>query len=300
MPSGARAASTCPATRAGRAPIPACARRSASTRWPPTCRRTSTASTSARRRPPYERAERLAAQAFGARADVLPHQRRDAGQPRAVPGARAARHANRRPAQLARLDRRRPGAQRRAAELRGARVRRRAGHHPLRDARRARARRCADAPDARAAFIVSPTYYGMAADIAGLRAGRARRRRAAGRRPVVGSALRLQRRAAADRALPGRRRDAHEHAQDRRLADPERDAARRPAADGSTPAPSAARLRLLRSTSPSSLLLASLDGGAPPARAARRAAAARDARGDRRRAREAARRSTASRWSTRR
>ena len=67
----------------------------------------------------------------------------------------------------------------------------------------------------------------MAADVAGLRGGRAPRRRAARRRPVVGPALRLQRRAAADRALAGRGRDAHEHAQDRRLADAERDAARR-------------------------------------------------------------------------
>ena len=32
----------------------------------------------------------------------------------------------------------------------------------------------AGAPDARAAFVVSPTYYGMAADVAGARRGRPR------------------------------------------------------------------------------------------------------------------------------
>ena len=85
-----------------------------------------------------------------------------------------------------------------------------------------------DAPDAKAAFIVSPTYFGMAADVAGCAEVAHARGRAARRRPVLGPALRLQRRAAADRALAGRRRDAHEHAQDRRLADAERDAARRP------------------------------------------------------------------------
>ena len=57
-------------------------------------------------------------------------------------------------------------------------------------------------------------------------------------------------------------------------------------------------LRLLRSTSPSSLLMASLDARAPPARAARRAAAVGDAaRRSRSRARSS-RRSTASRSST--
>ena len=49
-----------------RAPIPGCARRSASTGWPPTCRRTSTGSTSGPSPTPYERAEQLAAEAFGA------------------------------------------------------------------------------------------------------------------------------------------------------------------------------------------------------------------------------------------
>ena len=231
---------------------------------------------------------RRAARRRGVRrgAHVLPHQRRDAGQPHAVPRARAARHADRRPAQLARVDRRRARAQRRDAELRRAGVRRRSSASRTASRRPRSRRRCATAPDARAAFIVSPTYYGMAADVAGLRRGRAPRRRAARRRPVVGPALRLQRDAAADRAVAGRRRDAHEHAQDRRLADAERDAARRPqrprrrrrrgarAAAAALDQPVVAAARVARRR-------------APPARAARRAAAARDARGDRGRAREA-------------
>ena len=113
------------------------------------------------------------------RADVVPDQRRDAGQPRAVPGARAARRARRRPAQLARLARRRARALRRRARLRAARVRRGAGHGARRRAGRAGAPRWPRTPDARAAFIVSPTYYGMAADVGGVRRGgpRGRRRR---------------------------------------------------------------------------------------------------------------------------
>ena len=58
----------------------------------------------------------------------------------------------------------------------------------------------AAAPDARAAFIVSPTYYGMAADVGGVRRGGPCRGRAADRRPVLGAALRLPRGAAAQRA----------------------------------------------------------------------------------------------------
>ena len=117
----------------------------------------------------------------------------------------------------------------------------------------------AAAPQARAAFIVSPTYYGMADRRRGLRRRRARGRRAAGRRPVLGPAPRLPRGAAAERARAGRRRRADEHAQARRLAHPERDAAPRRAPTASTRARSRATVRIVRSTSPSSLLLASLD-----------------------------------------
>ena len=132
-----------------------------------------------------------------------------------------------------------------------------------------------------------------------LRRGRAPRRRAARRRPVVGPALRLPRRTAADRAVAGRRRDAHEHAQDRGLADAERDAAhrrQRPDRPGrDRPRAAAAAL-----DEPVVAADALARRRAPPARAARRAAPVRDARGDRGRAREAPDRSTGSRSSTRR
>ena len=91
--SAARRASTSPATRAATAPTRACARARAIARCCSTSRRTSRASTSGRRRRPYERAERLAAEAYGAGAHLVPDQRRDPGQPRAVPGAGAARRA---------------------------------------------------------------------------------------------------------------------------------------------------------------------------------------------------------------
>ena len=93
----------------------------------------------------------------------------------------------------------------------------------------------------------------------GLRRGRARRRRPARRRPGVGPALRLPPRSAAERADAGRRRRADLDAQDRRLAHAERDAARRRRRPHRHRRASARAMRLVRSTSPSSLLLASLD-----------------------------------------
>ena len=101
------------------------------------------------------------------RALVVSDQRRHAGQPRALPGAGAARRAGRRAAQRARLGDRRPRALRRAADVGPARVRAGARHGARRHAR-ARSKAALEAtPGARAAFIVSPTYYGMAADVAG-------------------------------------------------------------------------------------------------------------------------------------
>ncbi len=64
--SGARSASTSPGTRAVRAPIRGCAARWASEPWPWTSARTSRASTSGPSPTPYERAEQLAAAAYGA------------------------------------------------------------------------------------------------------------------------------------------------------------------------------------------------------------------------------------------
>ncbi len=215
--SAAPGASTSPATRAARAPTRACATRSASDALmldvPQDIRGIDLG--------PVADALRAgrAARRRGLRRDahVVPDQRRDAGQPRALPGARAARRTRRRAAQLARVGRRRAGAVSGGvpafvapeydAELRhGARRRRR---------RRSQAA-LAGAPDARAAFIVSPTYYGMAADVAGCAEVAHAAGVAARRRPVLGPALRLPRGAAAERAGARRRRGAHEHAQDRR------------------------------------------------------------------------------------
>ncbi len=88
-----RPASTCPATRAAREPILACAPRSATARCCSTSRRTSRGSTSGPRRRPYERAEALAADGLRRRAHLVPHQRRHPGQSRPLPGPRPARDA---------------------------------------------------------------------------------------------------------------------------------------------------------------------------------------------------------------
>ena len=126
------------------------------------------------------------------RAHVVPDQRRDAGQPRAVPGAGAARRARRRAAQLARLARRRA-----RALAAGCRPSSRPSTTPSSgmahgvDAGRAARRAGRDAADA-------PRGVHRLADLLrdggrrrGLRRGRPRRGRAARRRPVVGPALRL-------------------------------------------------------------------------------------------------------------
>ena len=155
------------------------------------------------------------------------------------------------------------------------------------------------APDAKAAFIVSPTYYGMAADVAGC----AEVAHRAGVPLVVDQAwgphfgfhdglppTALSQ--GADAMLTSTHKIAGSLTQSAMLHVGK--------SGRIDPGAIARALRLLRSTSPSSLLIALARRRAPPALAARRAAAARDARGDRRRAREARRRSTASRSSTRR
>ena len=288
-------ASTSPATRAARAPTRGCASRSATARWRSTSRRTSRASTSAVARRPTSEAERLAAEAHGAaRTWFLTNGATQGNHALCLALAPLGAHVVvQRNSHASRG--RRARALRRRAGLRRARSTTRSSAWPTASRpTRWRAALAAHARGARRAFIVSPTYYGMAADVGGLRRGRPRRRRRARRRPVVGPALRLPRRRAAERAGARRRRRAHLDAQDRRLADAERDAPRRATAPGSTPSVVARAIRLVRSTSPSSLLLASLDAARRQLAAARRAAAARDAaRRSRRRARSS-RRSRAS------
>ena len=201
---------------------------------------------------PYERAEALAAEAYGARAHVVPDQRRDAGQPRAVPRARAAGRARRRAAQLARLARRRARAQRRHAVVRRARVRRRAGHGARRHARGA-ARGAASDAATRAPRSSSrrPTTGWPPTSRAAPRS-RHDARRPARRRPGLGPALRLPPRPAAVarwRRAPTRcSTSTHKIVG---VAHAERDAARRPAPAASTSPRSARAVRLVRSTSPS-------------------------------------------------
>ena len=205
-----------------------------------TSRRTSRGSTSGPSPTPYERAEQLAADGIRGRAHLVPHQRRDAGQPRAVPGAGAARRAGSDPAQLAREPDRRARAERRHGELRGARVRRRAGDGARRHAggARARARRT---PRRRARRSSSrPTYYGMAADVGGLRRGRAPRRRARLSSTARGARTSAFTRAARVAAAPRRGRDDRLDAQDRRQPHAVGDAALSRTATGSTSARSLA------------------------------------------------------------
>lgn len=116
-----------------------------------------------------------------------------------------------------------------------------------------------EAPDARAAFIVSPTYYGMAADVAGC----AQVAHAAGVALVVDQAWGPH--FGFHDALPptalSQGADAMLTSTHKIAGSLTQSAMLHIARDGRVDAGAVARaLRLLRSTSPSSLLLASLDG----------------------------------------
>ena len=153
------------------------------------------------------------------RALLVPDQRRDAGQPRALPGA-----GGRRPgpepcaaaAQLTREHDRRARALRRAAALRRARIRPRARAWPMasRPRRSTRALLAGRSLCRRLHRLADLLRDGGRRR--GLCRGRAPRRRAADRRLRLGRALRLPRCAAALAAGARRRRDARLDAQDRR------------------------------------------------------------------------------------
>ena len=146
---------------------------------------------------PFQRAEQLAAEAHGAGALVVPHQRRHARattrsasrSPRSARRVVVQRNSHASVIDGLVLSGGRPSyvAPEYEEELGMAN-----GVTP--DALRAA---LAATPDARAAWIVSPTYYGMAADVAGCAEVCRRRGRAARGRPVVGLALRLPPRPAA-------------------------------------------------------------------------------------------------------
>ena len=175
---------------------------------------------------PYERAEALAAEAYGAARSWFLTNGATQGNHALCLALAPFGRARRRAAQLARLDRRRPRALRRPAVVRRAGLRHRARHGARRHARGVR--RGAGARPR------GPRGVRRLADL--LRHGRRRRGArevahargvAARRRPVLGPALRLPPDAARQRAVARRRRRADQHAQDRRLAHPVRDAAHR-------------------------------------------------------------------------
>ena len=186
-----RRASTCPATRAARAPTRGCAR--------------AIGDRADGRRAGGHRGDRPRAVADAVRARrgaggrgarrgalVVPDQRRHARATTRLPRARR-RSARASSSSATRTPRVVDGLvlSRRHADLRRAGVRARSwGWRTASRPSRCRAAiAAADGP--RAVFIVSPTYYGMAADVDGLRRGLPRRGRAARRRPGLGPALRL-------------------------------------------------------------------------------------------------------------
>ena len=143
-----------------------------------------------------------------------------------------------------------------------------------------------DAPDAKAAFIVSPTYFGMAADIAGC----AEVAHAAGVPLVVDQSWGPH--FGFNEALPPTALSQGADAMltsTHKIAGSLTQSAMLHVGHGAlVDAGAVARaLRLLRSTSPSSLLLASLDGARRQLALHGEQLLLRDARGDRRRAREA-------------
>ena len=196
--SAARRASTSPATRRARAPTPGCAPRSASDALMLDVPQDIHGIDLGPEPTPFQRAEQLAAEAHGAArswfltngatqgnhalclalaplgAPVVVQRNSHASRDRRARALRRARRATSRPS--TRTSSAWPTASR---------------------PRRSTSRAARATPDARAAWIVSPTYYGMAADVAGCAEVCAGRRRPARRRPVVGLALRLPPRPAA-------------------------------------------------------------------------------------------------------
>ena len=197
-----RAASRSPATRAAPAPTRRCASWSARSACATTSPRSPRGSTSAPSRPRSSRRSSLAAEAWGARRTWFLINGASQGNHAICLALAHAGDAGRRPAQRPLLGDRRAGAERHAAELRRARARPRARDRPLPDAGRAGRGARRDARARSRAMVVSPTYFGACADVAGLADGRPRARRAAGRRRGLGRPPALPPRPAARRAQP--------------------------------------------------------------------------------------------------
>ena len=113
-------------------------------------------------------AQELAAEAWGADNTFFLINGSTSGNQCMMMTARQSGREDRGPAQLAQVDARRPGDERRRADLHAPGGRRRAAHGPLRHARDGRARRSQQHPDVVAVYLVSPTYYGVAADLAAI------------------------------------------------------------------------------------------------------------------------------------
>ena len=166
MRSGAHRATTSRATTGARAPIPECARRSASPPSPPTCRRTSTGSTSARRRRRLSARSSSPPRRFGAArswflTNGATHGNHTLCLALAPLGARLVAQRNSHASIVTGLVL--SGG---LPSFVGPEYDDELGiTHCVTPAALDAALR--DAPDAKAAFVVSPTDYGMAADIAG-------------------------------------------------------------------------------------------------------------------------------------
>ena len=116
---------------------------------------------------PADAAELLAAESFGAKQTWFLTNGATQGNHALALALAPLGAPRRRPAQLARLGRRRAGAQRRHPGVRLAARRSRPADRPRRPARGPRAAR-STRTRRRAVFIVSPTYYGTCADVAAL------------------------------------------------------------------------------------------------------------------------------------
>ena len=98
-PNATRAASMFPVTRAARAPTRACSRRVGEQALALDIPALTYGIDAGPAPTPFQLAQQMAAEAWGARRTLVPDQRRHPGQPRRLPGARAARGPGRRPAQ---------------------------------------------------------------------------------------------------------------------------------------------------------------------------------------------------------
>ncbi len=257
--SAARPASTFPATRAGRAPTRECAWPSASGRCCSTSPRTSRESTSVRRRRLTSGPSELAAEAYGAERAWFLTNGATQGNHALCLAMAAAGNAGRAPAQLPRQHDRRADPERRRSPPGWRPSTTRSWAWPT-ASRRSRWRQALKRT-ARGAVRVHRLAHLLrhGGRHRGLRRGRPRRGRGARGRQRLGLAFRFSPPAAAIAARAGGRRDARLDPQDRRQPDPVGDAAWRRRATGSTSARVARAVRLVRSTSPSALLMASLD-----------------------------------------